>query len=43
MEFHHNEPLESIDIFPSKLTFIAGGGNKVALYDIRAGKQLFSA
>jgi WD40 repeat protein len=43
MEFHHIEPLESIDIFPSKLNFIAGGGNKVSLWDIRTGKKLFSA
>jgi WD40 repeat protein len=32
-----------MDLFPSKLTFVACGGNKVSIWDVRTGKELFSA
>jgi WD40 repeat protein len=43
LEFNHEEQLENIDVFPSGLTFAAVGGNKMSLWDIRAGKELFQA
>ena len=43
MEFNHQEQLEAIDLFPSKFTFAAVGGNKMSLWDIRTGKELFQA
>lgn len=43
IEFKHEQQLQSISLFPSKLTFVSCGGNKVFLWDIRTGKQLFSA
>ena len=43
LNFYHKEQLESIDLFPSGLTFVAAGGNKVSLWDVRTGKELFSA
>lgn len=30
-----------MDLYPSKLNFIVGGGNKVSIWDIRTGKTLF--
>jgi len=27
-----------MDVFPSKLNFIVGGGNKISIWDIRTGK-----
>ena len=35
--------MESIDLFPSGMTFAACGGNKVSLWDVRTGRELFSA
>jgi len=35
--------MESIDVFPSGLTFAAVGGNKMSLWDVRTGKELFQA
>ena len=43
LEFNHQEQLEAIDVFPSGLTFAAVGGNKMSLWDVRTGKELFQA
>jgi WD40 repeat protein len=32
-----------IDVFPSGLTFAAVGGNKMSLWDVRTGRELFQA
>ena len=41
LEFKHEEQIESMDLYPSKLSFIVGGGNKVSIWDIRTGKAMF--
>ena len=41
LEFKHEEQIESMDLYPSKLSFIVGGGNKVSIWDIRTGKAIF--
>lgn len=43
LEFHHQEQLEAIDVFPSGMIFAAVGGNKMSLWDVRTGKGLFEA
>jgi WD40 repeat protein len=41
LEFKHEEQIESMDLYPSKFSFIVGGGNKVSIWDIRTGKAMF--